>query len=73
MLKSIEGVFRGGKIELLEPAPQVEESRVLVTFFPSGKGMRLKDHGIDEAQAANLRGGSRRSRPSGARGNGHLR
>ena len=56
MLKSIEGVFRDGRIELLEPAPQSGESRVLVTFFPSGKGVLLKDRGIDQAQAADLRG-----------------
>ena len=56
MLKSIEGVFRDGRIELLEPAPQSEESRVLVTFLPSGKGVLLKDRGIDAAQAADLRG-----------------
>ena len=56
MLKSIEGVFRDGRIELLEPPPQSEESRVLVTFLPSGKGVLLKDRGIDPAQAADLRG-----------------
>lgn len=28
MVKSIEGVFRDGKVELLEPPPQTEESRV---------------------------------------------
>ncbi len=56
MLKSIEGVFRDGRIELLEPAPQSEESRVLVTFLPSSKRIVLKDRGIDEAQAGGLRG-----------------
>ena len=34
MLKSVEGIFRDGKVELLEPAPQVAESRVVVTFLP---------------------------------------
>ena len=55
MLKSIEGIFRDGRIELLEPAPQLEEGRVLVTFLPPGKGVLLKDRGIDQAQAADLR------------------
>jgi len=35
MLKSVEGIFRDGKIELLEPPPQIEEGRVVVTFNPS--------------------------------------
>jgi len=54
MLKSIEGIFRDGRIELLEPPPQSEESRVLVTFLSSGKSVVLKDRGIDAAQAADL-------------------
>jgi hypothetical protein len=56
MLKSVEGIFRDGRIELLEPAPQSEESRVIITFFPTGKGVLLKDRGIDAVQAADLRG-----------------
>jgi hypothetical protein len=55
MLKSVEGIFRDGKIELLEPAPQSQESRVIVTFFPSGNGVLLKERGIDADQAADLR------------------
>jgi hypothetical protein len=54
MMKSIEGVFRNGKIELLEPPPQVSESRVVVTFMPSAD-VELRDRGIDAAQAADLR------------------
>jgi hypothetical protein len=53
MLKSIEGIFRDGRIELLEPAPQSHETRVLVTFLPS-KSVFLKDRGIDPSQAADL-------------------
>jgi hypothetical protein len=55
MLKSVEGIFRNGKVELLEPAPTAEEAAVLVTFLPTGK-VDLRQHGIDEQQAANLRG-----------------
>jgi hypothetical protein len=55
MLKSIEGIFRDGRIELLEPAPQLQEGRVLVTFFPSNTSVLLKNRGIDESQAADLR------------------
>ena len=52
--KSIEGVYRNGKIELLETPADVDEARVIVTFFPEGS-IDLSDRGIDEAAAANLR------------------
>ena len=56
MLKSIEGIFRNGKVELLEPAPAPDEARVLVTFLPQVESVNLQDRGIDDAQAASLRG-----------------
>jgi hypothetical protein len=55
MLKSIEGIFRNGKVELLEPAPHVEESRVVVTFLSFSTPTNLHDRGIEESQAADLR------------------
>ena len=56
MLKSVEGVFRDGKIELLEPPPATAETRVIVTFLSNGAGsVDLRERGIDEAQAADLR------------------
>ncbi|HEV8606545.1 MAG TPA: hypothetical protein VGQ99_14320 [Tepidisphaeraceae bacterium] len=55
MLKSVEGIFRNGKVELLEPAPQAGESRVLVTFLQNGGAVNLPERGIDEDQAADLR------------------
>lgn len=54
MLKSIEGVYRDGKIELLEAPDDVIESRVIVTFLPAGS-VDLRKRGIDEKQAAELR------------------
>ena len=56
MVKSVEGVFRNGKGELLEAPPQAEDARVLVTFLPSRKEIDLSDRGIDEAGAGKLRG-----------------
>ena len=56
MLKSIEGVFRNGKIEFLEePSPQEDGARVVVTFLPSRRPVDLRERGIDPAQAAELR------------------
>ena len=57
MLKSVEGVYRNGKIELLESPPQgAPESRVIVTFISEGAPVDLATRGIAPAQAADLRG-----------------
>jgi hypothetical protein len=52
--KTVEGVFRNGKIELAETPLDVDEARVIVTFLPNG-AVNLAEQGIDEAQAASLR------------------
>jgi hypothetical protein len=55
MLKSVEGVYRDGKIELNEyPGEVRNETRVIVTFLETGH-IDLRARGIDEAQAAELR------------------
>jgi hypothetical protein len=55
MLKSVEGVYRDGKIELLEPAPEEAEGRVIVTFLMRPAEVELSERGIDRRQAADLR------------------
>ena len=55
MLKSVEGVYRNGKVELAEaPSDVSDETPVIVTFLGSGS-IDLREHSIDEAQAADLR------------------
>ena len=55
MLKTIEGIYRHGRIELTEEPSEVrEETRVLVTFLEPNL-IDLRARGIDEAQAAELR------------------
>ena len=54
MLRSIEGVYRQGRVELLESPPADVEGKVIVTFL-SGGAVDLKERGIDENQAADLR------------------
>ena len=54
MLKSVEGVYRDGKIELLELPPPNAQGKVIVTFLESG-AIDLAARGIDESQAADLR------------------
>ena len=55
MLKSVEGMYRDGKIELTEcPGDVRNETRVIVTFLETSH-IDLQERGIDEAQAAALR------------------
>lgn len=54
MVRSIEGVFRDGKVELLESPPSTAESRVIVTFLAPGQPVDLKSRGIHPEQAADL-------------------
>ena len=55
MLQTIEGIYRDGKVELLETPKGVEEARVIVTFLPTRGVVDLRERGIDQEQAANLR------------------
>jgi hypothetical protein len=34
MIQSVEGIFRNGKVELIENPVNVQEARVIVTFLP---------------------------------------
>jgi hypothetical protein len=55
MFTSVKGIFRNGKVELLEPAPQANESPVVVTFLPDRNSVDLQSRSIDEHQATELR------------------
>ena len=55
MLKSVHGIYRGGKIELDEVPVEVEEADVIVTFLPRGRSVDLASRGIQPEQAADLR------------------
>lgn len=55
MLKTVEGIYRDGKVELMEVPKDVhDETRVLVTFLEP-RGIDLRARGIDEAHATELR------------------
>ena len=55
MLKTIEGIYRDGKIELKEVPGEVrDKTRVIVTFLDP-KLIDLRSRGIDEVHAAELR------------------
>ena len=54
MSKSIEGIYREGRIELVDiPTDVPDGTRVTVTFPETEYD--LPQHGIDESQAADLR------------------
>lgn len=56
MFNAIEGIYRNGKIELTEVPKEVsDETPVIVTFLKSTH-IDLREHGIGEKQAADLRG-----------------
>jgi hypothetical protein len=55
MLKSVEGIYRDGKVELLETPDDLVEARVIVTFLPLPAPVDLQERGLDEAWAAELR------------------
>ncbi|HEY3391436.1 MAG TPA: type II toxin-antitoxin system PemK/MazF family toxin [Lacipirellulaceae bacterium] len=54
MLRAIEGVYRNGKIELVESPPSELEGKVIVTFL-NGGSVDLAARGIDAQHAAALR------------------
>jgi hypothetical protein len=54
MLRSIEGLYRDGRIEFLESPPASMEGKVIVTFL-SSNSIDLEVRGIGEEQAADLR------------------
>lgn len=55
MVKSVEGVYRNGKVECAEPLTEAEGSRVIVTFVQAEGLLDLRERGVDEFQAADLR------------------
>lgn len=55
MAKSVEGIYRNGRVELVEPLTEAEGSRVIVTWIHPTEPVNLRERSIEEAQAADLR------------------
>ena len=51
---TVEGIYRNGSVELLQHPAACDETRVLVTFLEP-KEIDLRERGVGEAQAADLR------------------
>jgi hypothetical protein len=54
MLKAVQGVYRDGKVELLETPPGVKEAKVVVTFLPV-KGESRVDPPLTNEEIDDLR------------------
>lgn len=55
MLKSVEGVYRNGKIELSVPVTDVSDETPVIVTFIEPKYVDLLERGISERDAINLR------------------
>lgn len=55
MLKSIKGIYRDGKVVLLETPGDLTEGKVIVTFLGESGLVELQSRGIDREQAGDLR------------------
>ncbi|MGO9254968.1 MAG: antitoxin family protein [Bryobacteraceae bacterium] len=55
MVKSVEGIYRNGRVELMEPISEAEGSHVIVTWIRPARPVDLRERGIGESQAADLR------------------
>ena len=58
MLTSVQGIYRGGKVELTEAPKGMHDPTPVIVTFLNGNGaatVDLQAHGIDEQQAAELR------------------
>ena len=56
MLKTVEGIYRHGQIELMEAPGEVRDSTPVMVTFLEPRPLDLRAHGIAEAEAAELRG-----------------
>ena len=54
-MTSVQGIYRGGKVELTEAPKDVRDSTPVIVTFLNGGPVDLRARGIDEAQAAELR------------------
>lgn len=54
MTRSVEGIYKNGRVELVEPIAEADGSQVIVTWVDPNSA-NLRERGISESQAADLR------------------
>ena len=55
MLKTMEGIYRDGKVEFTEKPPKVREARVIVTFLPL-RSSKVEAPKLTFSEVSELRG-----------------
>ncbi len=55
MMTSVQGIYREGRIELSEPPKDIHGPTPVIVTFLNGGGVDLRERGISEPQAAELR------------------
>lgn len=55
ILTAVQGVYRGGRIELARVPRDVHEDTPVIVTFLAPAPIDLRSYGIDESQAADLR------------------
>ena len=55
MLISLKGIYRNGQVELAELPRNISSSTPVIVTFLETNQVDLKEHGIDEVEAAALR------------------
>jgi hypothetical protein len=55
MVRSVEGIYCNGRVEVVEPLAEAEGSRVIVTWAHPAESVDLREPGIEASQAADLR------------------
>lgn len=55
MLTSVEGVYRNGRVELVESPSEIPEGTWVIVTFVRSDDIDLKSQGIDTEQAKSLR------------------
>ena len=54
MIRTIQGMYRNGLIELVEKPANIEEANVLVTFLRDEQAVNLQERGFIREKAADL-------------------
>ena len=54
MLTTLEGIYKNGQVELLEPLQDVEEARVLITFLEPGSGRNGSELAAEPAKTGQM-------------------
>jgi hypothetical protein len=55
MVKSVEGIYRNGKVELVEPLTEAEGSRVILSIYANAPSVKRVRRGLGSSRNGCLR------------------